>query len=86
MIKVVEKEKAKQHMNKNKHIKIKERRWKRPRGGPRCLPILIFIVGLKKEKKKKFAKSFEHGGPFINMALELQFPMKGIVCTYLFGV
>lgn len=56
-------------MNKNKQIKIKERRWKRPHGGPTCLEnylekILAFVEG--------------NGGPFINMALalELQFPMK----------
>lgn len=88
-------------MNKNNHIKIKERRWKRPRGGPTCLPILFILwaCNFEKKKKMKLRKSMKNylekilafvgdGGPFINMALalELQFPMKGIVCTYLFGV
>lgn len=62
VIKVVEKRESK-HMNKNNHIKIKERRWKRPRGGPTCLPILFILWACnfekKEEKKNEIDKKFE---------------------------
>lgn len=58
VIKVLEKrEKAKQHMNKNNHIKIKERRWKSPRGGPNMStsPMyvsMLWVCNLEKRRKR----------------------------------
>lgn len=61
-------------MNKNNQIKIKERRWKRPNGGPTCLPILYMWAW--NFKNKKFGELFRKN-------LSFCWGMEGHLLTWL---